>query len=291
MMSIFDEQKRIREAVCLHRLRNGRRARRQGFDLTSPLVRMPARKDPFLRLAGTRSCAASDKLASCGSHYGLRIGPLFLLLYRVRFRASSQAGVHFALHDSEQKLRLLKRSFLEESEDLDFFSLLSSRHLYQPVRCRAPSLYPVFASPWTKGKQPLWPDSLLKRWVKPAAKRVGITKKVGWHTFRHTYSTLLRANGEDVKVVQELLRHANSKITMDVYTQALSPAKREAQGRVASSILPKEGCECCRLIGQFWTVAPKTEFRQVTEKNGGDDGTRTRGLCRDSAAWLGITTT
>jgi integrase len=36
-----------------------------------------------------------------------------------------------------------------------------------------------------------------------------------------------------VKVVQELLRHANSKITMDVFTQAHSPAKREAQGRVA----------------------------------------------------------
>jgi integrase len=98
----------------------------------------------------------------------------------------------------------------------------------------------VFASPWTKGKQPLWPDSLLKRWIQPAAKRVGITKRVGWHTFRHTYSTLLRANGEDVKVVQELLRHANSKITMDVYTQALSPAKREAQGRVASIIFPKK---------------------------------------------------
>jgi integrase len=99
----------------------------------------------------------------------------------------------------------------------------------------------VFASPWTKGKQPLWPDSLLRRWIKPVAKRVGITKRLGWHTFRHTYSTLLRANGEDIKVVQELLRHANSKITMDVYTQALSPTKREAQGRVASMILPKRG--------------------------------------------------
>jgi integrase len=39
--------------------------------------------------------------------------------------------------------------------------------------------------------------------------------------------------------VQELLRHANSKITMDIYTQALSPAKRQAQSRVASMILPK----------------------------------------------------
>ncbi len=88
----------------------------------------------------------------------------------------------------------------------------------------------VFASLWTKCKQPLWPDNLLRRWIQPAARRVGISRRVGWHTFRHTYSTLLRANGEDVKVVQELLRHANSKITMDVYTQALSPAKRKAQG-------------------------------------------------------------
>jgi len=88
----------------------------------------------------------------------------------------------------------------------------------------------VFASLWTKGKQPLWPDNLLRRRIQPAARRVGISRRVGWHTFRHTYSTLLRANGEDVKVVQELLRHANSKITMDVYTQALSPAKRKAQG-------------------------------------------------------------
>lgn len=115
----------------------------------------------------------------------------------------------------------------------------------------------VFASPWTKGKQPLWPDSLLKRWIKPAAKRVGITKKVGWHTFRHTYSTLLRANGEDVKVVQELLRHANSKITMDVYTQALSPAKREAQGRVASSILPKKVVSAVGLSDSFGQLRPK----------------------------------
>jgi integrase len=51
----------------------------------------------------------------------------------------------------------------------------------------------------------------MRRYVWPAAKRAKITKRIGWHTFRHTYSTLLRANGEDVKVVQELLRHANSK--------------------------------------------------------------------------------
>jgi len=47
-------------------------------------------------------------------------------------------------------------------------------------------------------------------------------------------------NGEDVKTVQELLRHANSKITLDTYTQAMSPAKRQAQSKVARMILPKK---------------------------------------------------
>jgi hypothetical protein len=62
-------------------------------------------------------------------------------------------------------------------------------------------------------------------------KRAGITKWVSFHTFRHMYSTLLKANGEDVKVVQELMRHANISTTMNIYTKALTPAKREAQSR------------------------------------------------------------
>ena len=35
-----------------------------------------------------------------------------------------------------------------------------------------------------------------------------------------TYTTLLTQNNEEVKVVQELLRHANSRITPDLYAQA-----------------------------------------------------------------------
>jgi integrase len=89
----------------------------------------------------------------------------------------------------------------------------------------------VFASERTLGKLPVWPDSLRTKILQPAAKKVGITKRVGWHTFRHTYSTLLKANGEYVKVVQELMRHANITTTMNIYTRALTPAKWQAQPR------------------------------------------------------------
>lgn len=98
----------------------------------------------------------------------------------------------------------------------------------------------VFPSPERKGKQPFWPENALRRHIRPAAERCGIRKRIGWHTFRHSYATLLKANGEDVKVVQESLRHANSRITLDVYTQAVTPAKRAAQSKVVKMILPSQ---------------------------------------------------
>jgi len=64
----------------------------------------------------------------------------------------------------------------------------------------------VFASPEKLGQQPYWPDSALRKAVRPAAVRAGIVKHIGWHTFRHSFATLLEANGEDVKVVQGSLR-------------------------------------------------------------------------------------
>ncbi len=97
----------------------------------------------------------------------------------------------------------------------------------------------VFASPKMKGKQPYWLESIFKRHIKPAALKAGINLK-GWHVLRHTYSTLLKANGNDPKVVQELLRHANYKTTMDGYTQALSPEKRKAHRGVIRLVVPRQ---------------------------------------------------
>jgi integrase len=95
----------------------------------------------------------------------------------------------------------------------------------------------VFASPSVKGKQPLWPDTLWRRYGKPAVTAAGIQKDVGFHTFRHIYTTLLTQNNEDVKVVQELLRHANSRITLDLYAQAGMQEKRQAQSKLVNRVL------------------------------------------------------
>lgn len=99
----------------------------------------------------------------------------------------------------------------------------------------------VFAtnSSWAgskRGKQPLWLSTVMRYHIDPVVRNLGIRKRVGWHTFRRTYATLLKANGEDVKVVQELLRHGSSRVTLDIYAQAQMPAKRAAQQKVVEMV-------------------------------------------------------
>jgi integrase len=98
----------------------------------------------------------------------------------------------------------------------------------------------VFASRRHRGRKPIWGQAILRKHIRPVAQRVGIQKQFGWHTFRHTYSTLLRSVGTEFKVMQELLRHSSLRSTLDVYTQAISPAKHAAQAAVLALVFASE---------------------------------------------------
>lgn len=86
----------------------------------------------------------------------------------------------------------------------------------------------VFASPFTNGERPYWADSALQDHIQPAARAAGITKTVGWHTFRHSLATLLGKRKEHAKTVQEILGHASGRLTMDVHQQGDTEEKRNA---------------------------------------------------------------
>jgi integrase len=83
--------------------------------------------------------------------------------------------------------------------------------------------------------KPRWKDSILADYLKPAATRAKIGN-VGWHTFRRTYSTLLHAFGTAPVVQKELLRHADIRTTLDLYTRAVSEDKRTASSKVARAL-------------------------------------------------------
>ena len=136
------------------------------------------------------------------------------------------------------------------------------------IEWRKESLYPhntdfLFPSLRLNGSAPLIPDMVLKKIIRPALDRAGVQGKViGWHSFRHSLATNLRSMGVDVKVAQELLRHANSRTTMDLYTQAVSADKRSASGRQVDFLLAeiKDGAKSsvplCTVGDLLVTVGP-----------------------------------
>jgi integrase len=112
--------------------------------------------------------------------------------------------------------------------------------LLEYKRTTAPNASPdewLFQNP-ARGK-PWRPSHIQSKYIRPAGLKVTGEDGIGWHNFRHTFSSMLRELKTDVKVQQELLRHADVRTTLQIYTQAPDEQKREAVGKVFRMVLPK----------------------------------------------------
>jgi len=66
----------------------------------------------------------------------------------------------------------------------------------------------------TKGR---YSSESVYRVFKSALEKAGIRKEVGVHSLRHSYATHLHESGLDIKYIQELLGHKNTRTT-EIYT-------------------------------------------------------------------------
>ncbi len=126
------------------------------------------------------------------------------------------SGKPVALHDPVKEVLIEWRSESLFNQDEDF----------------------LFPSIRLNGKKPLSPDMILKKCIRPAVVRAGITGKIiGYHSFRHCLASNARLMGEDLKSTQALMRQSTARITMDVYTQVLPAETREASRRIFEMML------------------------------------------------------
>jgi len=83
----------------------------------------------------------------------------------------------------------------------------------------------------TSAGTPILPNNVVRRFIFPACKRLGLPLST-WLTFRRTYSSWSHDRGVPGKVVAQLMGHANVDTTLNVYTQVLDGSLRgRRQGR------------------------------------------------------------
>ena len=83
----------------------------------------------------------------------------------------------------------------------------------------------VFQS--VRSGKPLRDNNILVRFIKPAARRLGLPW-VNWRSLRTSHATWLKMAGADVKDAQAQMRHSRSSTTLDIYQQFVPESQQRA---------------------------------------------------------------
>ena len=105
------------------------------------------------------------------------------------------------------------------------------------VACPPNELDLIF--PNSKGN-PLNHGNMLRRHFYPALKTAELPR-VRFHDLRHTYASLLIAQGENIKYIQNQLGHASPVVTLTVYAHLMKSTNQRAASRLENTIFQTSG--------------------------------------------------
>jgi hypothetical protein len=112
-----------------------------------------------------------------------------------------------------------------------------------------------------KNKKPMRDNNVLVRFIKPAARALGIGF-VNWRCLRTSHATWLKLAGADVKDAQAQMRHSRASTTLDIYQQLVPESQRAAVDRLTN--LPRTYGDRLMLINRFFNWKQmEAEWRSV----------------------------
>ena len=87
----------------------------------------------------------------------------------------------------------------------------------------------------TKDGQPMHAENMIRREFLPALSRAEL-RRIRFHDLRHTYTTLLIAQGENPKLIQAQLGHASIETTLDRYGHLLPDSHQHLGDRLDAQV-------------------------------------------------------
>lgn len=153
----------------------------------------------------------------CATPQGLRDAALLATLYATGLRASELTGLTLdAIHPEEGYVRVLGKGNKERVVPIGQRALTAIHRWVaegRPHYVTAKSGRALFLSQKGGAISRVWLWNLIRRYAAAA----GIAKTISPHTLRHSFATHLLENGADLRIIQEMLGHADISTTQ-IYT-------------------------------------------------------------------------
>jgi integrase len=175
---------------------------------------------------------------------GMRPGELLALRWSdlVLDGPKPEARVRRSLSKDDSGRHIFKRTKTEKGRSVSLMpqvveALSTHRRRQAEERLRYSGLWQdqdlVF--PNTTGAPMDW-DNLTARNYRPLREAAGLPKNTRFYDLRHTFATLMLEQGENPKVVQEILGHSQITHTMDTYSHVTPNMQGAAFGRLGERL-------------------------------------------------------
>jgi integrase len=184
---------------------------------------------------------------------GHRLGALFVLAVATGMRQGELLGLHWGDIDLEGQTLHVQRSLSELDGKFDLKEPKSAKGRRQielpSIAVEALKIHrramlaeghiagPVFCD--SKGGW-LRKSNLLRNVYFPLLKKAGLPH-FRFHDIRHGHATMMLGLGENPKIVQERLGHAQISLTLDTYSHSLPTMQRAAADRIDSALRRASG--------------------------------------------------
>ena len=175
------------------------------------------------------------------------INTLFLVAVLTGAREGEILGLKWDDLDWENKQLNIQRTFnngrffspktKESKRKIDLSPLVLRELKVWRLACPKNELDLVF--PNKQGK-PMNNRNMVQRHFQPALRAEGLPI-IRFHDLRHTYASLLIAQGENIKYIQSQLGHSSPTVTLNVYAHLMKPTNQEAVCRLENTVFGEDG--------------------------------------------------
>jgi integrase len=84
-----------------------------------------------------------------------------------------------------------------------------------------------------KDGKPIRDNNILARFIKPAARRLGLCW-INWRSLRTSHAVWLKIVGANVKDAQGQMRHSRASTTLDIYQQFVPESQQRVVNKLSS---------------------------------------------------------